>query len=421
MSRFGVARLRMTLGALAGLLVVGSTACSDDPPNAGVATTLASVPATTIASDRTLRIGLLLPLTGPGAAIGASLTTAAELAVDQIDAAGGVFGRSVQLLTQDEGADTATAAASLDALLDANVDAIIGPASSTTAYAVLSRAIKANVLVCSPTASAIGLTDFPDNRLFFRTMPSDAVQAGELARAIERTGQQSTVIVASDDSYGDDFALSLAQHLGSIPFEVEASLRYDPLSDDLSGIAQQAADTEAGSIAVIGSGDSGAAMLAAVRATGTQAQILVNDAFLDPDVSAALGDTAANILEGVTGVAVDARPTDTAFVEALHAKDPTVSTSFAGFAFDCANVIALAAVAAENDAAIDLSAELVGLTTSGDECETFAACSEKLRAGLNVDLHGPSGELDLNRFGDVASSGYGTFTFDDTGRAVRDS
>ena len=80
-----------------------------------------------VTGDGQLVIGALLPLTDT--LLGEPMAAAVQTAVDRINAAGGVLGQRVRLVVTDEGSSTATATASIQTLLDSDVDAIIGPAS----------------------------------------------------------------------------------------------------------------------------------------------------------------------------------------------------------------------------------------------------------------------------------------------------
>ena len=56
------------------------------------------------------------------------------------------------------------------------------------------------MLACSPTASALALDDFPDDGLFFRTVPSDSMQAAAIVQVAEQTGVPSVIVVYVDDA-----------------------------------------------------------------------------------------------------------------------------------------------------------------------------------------------------------------------------
>ena len=127
--------------------------------------------------DGVLRVGVLLPETGPGASLGTGLAQAVVAARDAINGAGGVLGQHVEIVEGfDEGEGPATARDAVADLIDEDVDAVIGPASSTVALATLGDLMRAGILTCSPTATALALDDFPDRALFVRTAPSDSLR-----------------------------------------------------------------------------------------------------------------------------------------------------------------------------------------------------------------------------------------------------
>ncbi len=413
---------RMAIGLGGGALAL--VACSGGGgPSPTATSTIVEASTSTVSPDGSLRIGLLLPETGPGANLGASLLAGARLAIDEINENGGVFGRDVEAFTRDEGASSATAAVALDELVQLPVDAIIGPASSRVAFEIMPSAVRSDRLFCSPTATAIGLSDYPDDGRFFRTVPSDALQAIALARLIEQTGKPSAAVIAPDDLFGDQFATELERALRGTPITVTDSVRYDPASVEVDTVAQRALAGAPQAVAIIGSGDGGAAMLAAVRrAVPADLPVFVNDALGSPSVVEVLGENGSDTVAGVRGTSVLADPAEraTSFTEALELTFPEVSDDFAAYAYDCVNLIALGAVSADSDRAGDIAAALVAVSSSGDRCFSFAECAELLEAPLNVNLEGASGPLDIDVNGDVRSGTYQVFGFDETGRAFVD-
>ena len=111
---------------------------------------------------------------------------------------------------RDEGGTISSALRSLEILLDGDVDVIVGPASSRVALGVLSEMLDAGLTVCSPTNTAISLRRFPDYNRYFRTIPSDALQAKAMARVIERTGRNAVSILFIDDEFGLDYSTALS-------------------------------------------------------------------------------------------------------------------------------------------------------------------------------------------------------------------
>ena len=184
-------RRSTSVAAVAVAVALVSAACTGDDDNlvdeTVVDTTTTTIPQQ-VPSDGRLVIGALLPLTDT--LVGEPMAAAVDTAVDRINEAGGVLDQRVRLIVADEGSSTATATASIQTLLDADVDAIIGPASSLVALSTLDEIVAAGKVTCSPTASALALDGFPDNDLFFRTVPSDSLQASAIAATADQTGAQ---------------------------------------------------------------------------------------------------------------------------------------------------------------------------------------------------------------------------------------
>lgn len=160
-----------------------------DVPLPPAAANAPGAPATAAAGDGQLKIGTLLPQTGSLAFLGPPEFAAAELAVQQINAAGGVNGSPVELINGDSG-DTSTNVASqtVDRLISQGVDAIVGAASSSVTLSVIDKVTGANVVMVSPANTSIKLSDYPDNGLYYRTAPPDTLQGKVLGgpRAGER-------------------------------------------------------------------------------------------------------------------------------------------------------------------------------------------------------------------------------------------
>lgn len=177
------------------VLIVGSllatlVACSDDDTTTPAPTTTTPAPTTTSPRDGNgqLTIGVLLPTSGPGSQIGGPMINGVRTAVDRINAAGGVFDEPVRLVEVDEGSGVSSAMAGFEQLIGGDVDAIVGPSSNLAALGALSVPVSAGVLTCSPTATSRALDGFADSGLFFRTAPSDTLQAVAIAQVAEQTG-----------------------------------------------------------------------------------------------------------------------------------------------------------------------------------------------------------------------------------------
>ncbi|MGY1856300.1 ABC transporter substrate-binding protein [Modestobacter sp. SYSU DS0290] len=202
-----------------------------------------------------LVIGTLLPETGDLAFLGPPEFAGVELAINEINEAGGVLGQDVRLVNGDSGdASTNTATQTVDRLLNEGVNAIIGAASSTVSLTVIDQIVGAGVVMFSPANTSDQFTTYADNGLYFRTAPPDTLQARALADLILQNGDNSVGILARNDSYGTGLADNTVQNLidSGVPEDAIRSVTYDPTAANFDAEVQQMVDFNPDGIVVIG-------------------------------------------------------------------------------------------------------------------------------------------------------------------------
>jgi hypothetical protein len=212
-------------------------------------------PAAPNATGEQLVIGTLLPLTGDLAFLGPPEVAGARLAVQEINAAGGVLGQDVRLEEGDSGdATTDTATQTVDRLLQAGVNAIVGAASSGVSLNVIDRITGAGVMQISPANTSDQFTDYNDNGLYFRTAPPDVLQARALADLIAADGNNTVGILARNDSYGIGLAENTVENLlaGGLSEDQVVNITYDPNAANFDSEVQQMVDLNPDGIVVIG-------------------------------------------------------------------------------------------------------------------------------------------------------------------------
>jgi hypothetical protein len=202
-----------------------------------------------------LVIGTLLPLTGNLAFLGPPEVAAAKLAVNDVNAAGGVLGQPVTLIEGDSGdASTDTATQTADRLLQAGANAIIGAASSGVSLTVVDAITGAGVLQISPANTSDQFTTYDDNGLYFRTAPPDTLQARALADLIIEDGNNTVGILALNDPYGTGLAENTLNNLldAGLSEDDIVSITYDPQAANFDSEVQEMVDFNPDAIVVIG-------------------------------------------------------------------------------------------------------------------------------------------------------------------------
>jgi ABC-type branched-subunit amino acid transport system substrate-binding protein len=363
--------------------------------------------------DGTLAIGTLLPQTGNLAYLGPPQFAAVDLAVEEINEAGGVLGQDVTVSDSDSG-DTSTdiASQSVQRLLGEGVDAIIGAASSGVSLTVIDAITSAGVVQFSPANTAPDFTTYEDNGLYFRTAPSDVLQGQILAEVIVEDGATNVGIMALQDPYGEGLAGFLTESLEASGATIAGDpIIYDPNAANYDTQVQDMLSRNPDAIAVIGFEESGRILQSFINAGSGPGEIPLYGT--DGNMGNALGEqfTEPGALEGMRGTTplVELTPD---FRERLLTVDPEIiDFNYGAEAYDAVNIIALAAEIAGSDAGEALAEEIPDVTRGGTECSDFASCLELVEAGEDIDYNGVSGPVEMDDVGDPTQASFGVLTF----------
>ena len=409
---------RMLAAISAGALVL--TACGGDsdedtatsePSAAASAEESSSAQQNT--ADGTLTIGTLLPQTGSLAFLGPPEFAGVDLAIKEINEAGGVLDKEVAKVDSDSG-DTSTniASQSVDRLLSQNTDVVVGAASSGVSKTVIDKITGAGVVQISPANTSPDFTDYPDKGLYFRTAPSDVLQGRILGNQIIEDGSATVGILALQDAYGTGLAENVEKSVTGSNGEVVETIIYDPKAAEFTAEVSQLKGADPEAIVVIGF-DESAKIIQELAKQGIGPQDGKKLYLVDGNTGNALGEKLpAGLLAGVKGT-VPGAAAGAEFQARLKTVDPALKDfSYSAESYDAVNVVALAALVAESDAGADIAENLVDVTTGGEKCTTFAQCKELAEAGTDFDYDGVSGPIEFDENGDPTEASVGVYEYD---------
>lgn len=159
-------------------------------------------------SGDTIKIGLLAPLTGDVAQYGIGVQRGVRMYIDEINAAGGVLGKTVELVEYDEKGDAVEAVNAYNRLVSQDkVVAIIGDVTSTPTIAVAQESVEYNTPIITASATAEEVTAYGDN--YFRSCFLDPFQGKTMAGyAGEILGAKTAAIIYDN---GSDYSVGLAE------------------------------------------------------------------------------------------------------------------------------------------------------------------------------------------------------------------
>lgn len=386
----------------------------------------AEVTVTEALSEDFLLLGAVLPLSGGLSPYGPSMRDGVDLAIQEINQSGGLFGVKLAALVCDSATDSDIATEATRHLAEVvGVPAIVGPAGSTmTIEAFQNAAHGAETVVISPSASSPEISQIADDDLLWRTVPSDEEQGKALASAIVDGAFERVAVVSRDDAYGNGLRERIQSELcGALGFDCAQSYKgfvYQPPEEDVFdlGFVDALAAFDPSLIVMISYLEDGVAGIHALSALGFE-RYWVTDGMKSDELSTAIDDDA--VVCQLLGTS-PAPPTTfySGFTTNFETKFGLPPGIFVANAYDALYVVAYAAAAAlDMDEALpgtpapelDGPAIVAGMKRlSGEGAEPFDVGRADWNAGIQALAAAPDAEIDL-------TGASGTLTFDpDTGQ-----
>lgn len=362
--------------------------------------------------DGVLTIGTLLPQTGDLAFLGPPEFAGVDVAVEEINAAGGVLGKPVTKIHSDSG-DTKTdiASQSVDKLLQQNVDAIVGAASSGVSFTVIDKIVNAGVIQFSPANTSPDFTTYNDKGLYFRTAPSDVLQGRVLGDLMIQDGNESVAILNRQDSYGTGLAAEVKKAVEGGGGTVTDVIAYDPSAADFAAEVSKIKAGNPSGLALIAFDETKKIIPELIKQGIGPDKIKIY--FVDGNLADYSQDFPKGTLKGVKGTQPGAKVTDE-FKDRMLKVDPNLKDfNYGPESYDAAMLIAIAAEAAQSDAPSAIAAKLVEVSKGGEKCTDFKSCVDLLKAGKDIDYDGVSGPVEFSDVGDPSEATIGIYEYDE--------
>ena len=179
-----------------------------------------------------IKIGAILPLTGDAALYGESIKKGIDLAIEEINMAGGIKGKKVRIIYEDSKASPGEGVSALNKLISTDkVLAIIGDAVSSVTLAIAPIAEKNKIVILSPLSSAPAITNAGD--FIFRNVPSDLF-GGKVAAyfAVKQQGWQKLAILFINNDFGVGLQQVFSKEVMNLGGKIVASEAYEQGSTD---------------------------------------------------------------------------------------------------------------------------------------------------------------------------------------------
>ena len=358
----------------------------------------------------------LFPLTGSMAYLGPANIATMKLAQKDINDAGGVLGKDIEITSADtsdaDHADQNTSSA--QSVLAKNPSVVVGPPSSSVVKNTYKQVTSAKVPMISSGATSTAFSGLND--YFFRTIPPDTVQGAVLGQIIAQDGVKNLAIAVFNDEYGTslrDVVVKTVEDAGVKVVYGEKDT-FDPTETNFSSIATSNADAT-----LVIAFDQTVPLVKELATQGIDTHKLY---MTDGNTVDHSEDFDAGLLEGSVGTIPGAHPTDEFQKNVKSFNSKVTDFTYTAETYDA---IVLAALAAQKGGATDgetVQKNLMAVSgsTKGEECDSYKACLALLKDGKEIQYKGQTSIGAFNDAHDPSSASIGVYKYDADNKPVFD-
>jgi branched-chain amino acid transport system substrate-binding protein len=291
----------------------------------------------------TVKLGVMLPLSGPAALAGAPILEGVRLAAEEANAKGGVLGKQVQLFVENDEASSTKGVTAVRKLIESDgVVAISGTYVSAVALAASKVSKEFHVPMVSAGSTSSNVTDAnePGNPWFFRAFPGSVEQARQSAADIVTTLKAKRIAIIQENSiYGTSLADQLKKDVAAAGGEVIAVETYNPDERDFYSMLTKLRTRQPEAIYMAGLMDAGAQILKQSREVGMKTQMvgsgsMMSDKLIELAGPASEGFAVSSMFEPSTPNKVGK-----AFAERFRAKFKREPDVYSALGYDSMNVL----------------------------------------------------------------------------------
>jgi len=285
-------------------------------------------------SGKTLKLGAVLSITGAGGVYGPQSRDGANLAVKQINAAGGVNGAKIELTVEDDASDKAQSSQKAQTLIQqTQVMALLGPTLSNSAVGghPLAEKLKTPILAVSTTGiNIVPNCNNPDPtpcKYVFRDSLGEQTAIPANIKSYSEDGHPKTgvLLVAQDDKFSSDGGKIVQDTVAQYNIQLLKTIPFSKNDADLSSYVTQAVQLKPDVIFITSLGGIPAKIMTAARTQGWKGQFLGGNGFNTATVSKQAGTAGTGARSASAWYIGNDFPSNKDFVDAYkteYSKDP---------------------------------------------------------------------------------------------------
>jgi neutral amino acid transport system substrate-binding protein len=421
--------LGMTLVACGDDSDSGGSASDDETTSEASPSESASEPATDFVDAKcasgatsadSFKVGGILPLTGNLAFLGPPEISGVGLAVNDINAAGGVNGAQActDVLDSGDSTDLSISTASAGTLVAGQPSVVIGAASSSVSLNVVDTFADNKITEVSPANTAVDLSGY--SPFYFRTAPPDGVQGNALGTLISQDGYTNVGFLVFNDTYGTGLRNAVQATIegagGKCVYGCKGDGDEFPAGQTTFSAEVQAVTAAKPDAIVVLAFDETKSIVPELAASGYD---MSKTYYSDGNTADYTKDFEPGTLEGAQGTIPGADP-DQGFKDQLVAwyqatqGDELTDFAYGAESYDATILAALAAAkgGANDSVTVQKNFAAVSGATQGEECATYADCLALIESGSEIRYTGPSGIGPIDDENDPSSAFVGIYQFD---------
>jgi branched-chain amino acid transport system substrate-binding protein len=353
-----------------------------------------------------IRIGAIFSVTGPASFLGEPERNTAKMMEDEINKAGGLLGRKVEVVVYDDESDATKAVTAVDRLIKKDkVVAIIGPSTSGNTLAIIPKVEEAKVpLISCAAAKKINL---PVKKYVFKTAQSDAIFVKKIYQHAKKGGISKVALLSASDAYGSAGREDLKELAGQFGMTIVADEVFGPKDTDMTAQLTKIKGTPAQAIICWGT-NPGPAVIARNRVQlGIKTPLYMSQGVASKKFIELAGKENAEgiflpagrlLVEDQIDPKHPQKKVLSGYIKDYDAKFKGGVSAFGGHSFDAMNLIAMAirnGKSAEPDAIRDQVEKIRGFWGAGGEFNLSAADHSGLSEDSMVMVRIVKGDWDL--------------------------
>jgi branched-chain amino acid transport system substrate-binding protein len=250
--------------------------------------------ATGAAAQDTIKIGVTQPLTGAFAASGNYVTQGAKIAEEEINKAGGVLGKKIELIVEDNKSNPTEAVATAEKLIVKDkVPVMLGAWSSTLTLAVMPKLEEYKVPMVVETSSSGKITT-SGNPYIFRISPTSEMEAVAFTPLFKKMAIKDVAFLSTNNDFGLGAANEFAKAAEKEGVKVVARETMDPKATDFSAQLAKIKASGADTVFVTTAVEQATLILKQAKDQQVTARIITTGGSVSPDQLIAQAGEAAN-------------------------------------------------------------------------------------------------------------------------------